>query len=93
MVKKCANKLNEKVNRISLDNRGVDEKTAMMLCALDLEKEKVGLVENDVGEEKQELGNGITEDDIYDAVAESMENVSGYIAQLANKINDALTSI
>ena len=36
----------------------------------------------------QDYAEKITEDDVYDAVSESMENVADYLEKLANKIKN-----
>ena len=77
-IKNKAAQVNQRVNRIAIADRSVDEKTALMLCAMELEGQ----------ENKSSNQSGPTEDDLYDAVSENMDNIADYIDKLVNKINN-----
>lgn len=82
---KLANRLNERVNKLSFSMRDVDERTILLTAALMMEGElaqKSKTNSSDADEEK------VTEEDVYDAVSESMENVADYLEKLANKIKN-----
>ena len=80
-------KLNKRVNELSQQMKYTDEKTLLVITALMLEEEleqspsdKRGS-NNDEDEEEK-----LTEEDVYNAVSENMENVARYIEKLTTKI-------
>ena len=82
---KTASKLNERVNRLSFSFRNIDEKTILVLSALMIEEE----LQNSVREKSHEKNNEtapLSDRDVFDAVSESMENVSNYLEKLTIKI-------
>lgn len=82
-LKNLAVKLNERVNKVSLSLRGADEKTILATAALMITGELERKTENQVSQNQD-----LTEEDIYDAVSESMENVANYIDKLNTKIRN-----
>lgn len=82
---KLANRLNERVNKLSFSMRNVDERTILITAALMMESELAQ--KSKVNSDDLDAGK-ITEEDVYDAVSESMENVADYLEKLANKIKN-----
>lgn len=89
-IQKLAAKLNERVNNLSLNLRGADEKTILMLCAITIidetENLKKKIDKNYKGEDEDEKAKLIDEEELYSSIAENMENIADYIEKLANKI-------
>lgn len=75
-VAELAEKLNNRVNQLSLSLKNADEKTLLMMAALMLQEE----IESAAPSESS------NEDEIYEAVANNMDNISNYIEKLINKI-------
>lgn len=83
----AAERLNERVNRLSFSLRNLDEKTLLVISALTIEEE----LQNSVPKAKSTTipqSEQISERDIYDAVSENMENVADYLEKLTKKIRD-----
>lgn len=80
-----AAKLNERVNRLSFSFRNLDEKTLLVITALTLEEE---VQDSENKDSVTEFAEQISEQDIYDAVSENMENISDYVEKLIKKIRD-----
>ncbi len=66
-----AEKLNHRVNNLSLSLKNADEKTLLVITALMLEEE----LENNEYHEDEEKNQKINDLDIYDAVSDNMENI------------------
>ncbi len=84
---RLAEKLNNRVNDLALDLKNADEKTLLVIAALNLEEElenTASLRESGDEDDREK----INEQDIYDAVTENMENVADYIEKLTNKIKN-----
>jgi cell division protein ZapA (FtsZ GTPase activity inhibitor) len=79
-----ANKLNERVNTLSINFRGVDEKTLLVITALMLEAELSEKTDTKTTKEESNLND----EDLYNAVSDSMENVADYIEKLGKKIQN-----
>ena len=78
-----ANKLNQRVNKLSFSLRNVDEKTLLVICALMIEDEvESGQQPLDDNKNSEKLDDA----DVYAAVSENMENVADYVENLAKKI-------
>lgn len=78
-----AARLNERVNKMSLSLRNVDEKTLLVIAALTIEEELQGVISDNKRDEEQ-----LSDCDIYDAVSENMENISDYLEKLTKKIRN-----
>lgn len=76
-----ANKLNEKVNNLSLVLRGADEKTILMLCALDIQDELESFKNNKSN--SKEIDNSVEE-----KLVEEIGRISETVLKLANKIEN-----
>jgi cell division protein ZapA (FtsZ GTPase activity inhibitor) len=87
-INKLAARLNERINKLTLNLRGADEKTILMLCAIMIEEEAENLKKkvdkNYNGDD--ENAKLINEEELYKSIAENMENIADYIEKLANKI-------
>jgi len=79
---KSAERLNERVNRISFSFRNIDEKTLLVLCALTVEEE----LQKAKAQESNSSATEISDQDIFDAVSENMENMASYLEKLTKKI-------
>ncbi len=73
--------LNERVNNLALSFRNLDEKTLLVILALTMESE----LQEQGNKPKEE--DKIKESDVYNAVSESMENITTYIEKLTKKIH------
>lgn len=87
-----ASKLNERVNKLSLQMRDADEKTILMLCAVMMEEElqsnpslKNKQSDKDPQNSQQSLESKHEAEKI---IAKNMEDISIYIENLANKIKN-----
>lgn len=82
-----AKKLNERLNRLSINFKNADEKTLLAISALmieeELEQEKLDQFQGDSDQSSSDK-----DQDIYDAVSENMENISDYIEKLSKKIQN-----
>jgi cell division protein ZapA (FtsZ GTPase activity inhibitor) len=86
-ITKLAALLNERVNNLSLNLRGADEKTILMLCAIMTQEEIENLKKkNHHSTDESKHGKLIDEEALYKSIAENMENIADYIEKLANKI-------
>lgn len=90
-----ATRLNQRVNELTLQlGQGHDEKNILVITALMMEEEIEKLRSAVISEEKsiaeeaskQSAEDSLTEQDVYDAVSENMENVADYVEKLINKI-------
>lgn len=82
-LQKLAAKLNTRVNNLSLQLKGLDEKTLLVITALLLEEE---LENKQTVVSKDDDSSSLTEDDIYDAISENIDNISSYIEKLTSNI-------
>ncbi len=80
-----AARLNERVNKMSISLRNVDEKTLLVIAALTIEEELQGVISDTSSPSDT---SEISECDIYDAVSENMENMSDYLEKLTKKVRD-----
>lgn len=82
-----AEKLNQRINGLALSLKNADEKTLLAVTALTLEEEidQDGCSENNHDDNEAEKLN---DQDMYDAVSESMENIADYIEKLITKIQN-----
>ncbi|MFT6077128.1 MAG: cell division protein ZapA (FtsZ GTPase activity inhibitor) [Myxococcota bacterium] len=99
-IEDFAKKLNERVNNLSLALRGADEKTILMLCALNCEADLDNVVNSqgifkennpdldpeEVNEEK--IGEEEINNMIEERLAKHIENTTEYISQLTNRIKN-----
>ncbi len=79
-LSKLAEKLNKRLNRLSSQFEA-DEKTLLAIAALSLEGELELASDNIENSEST-----ISEEDIKDAISETMENIADYIEKLSEKI-------
>lgn len=78
-------KLNKRVNQLSEQMKYTDEKTLLVITALMLEEElEQAPSRGSSGDEDEE--EKLSEEDVYNAVSENMENVARYIEKLTAKI-------
>jgi cell division protein ZapA (FtsZ GTPase activity inhibitor) len=75
-----ANRLNQRINELSLQTKLADEKTLLVLSALMIEDELEN--KNDC-ENREEL-----EQSTFDAMSDNMENIADYIEKLTKKIEN-----
>jgi len=83
-----ANKLNERVNNLSIHLKNADEKTLLVIAALMAEDELEQKTTHELQESEIEDDNKLNDQDVYDAVSENMENISDYITKLSKKIQN-----
>ena len=79
-----AKKLNERVQKLAPSFAAGDEKTLLVITALMMEDAiELGLAgaHNHATEEEK-----LSENDIYDAISENLENIADYVENLAKKI-------
>lgn len=78
-LKKLADNLNKKVNSLAPHFDDGDEKKLLVMASLLIQEELSG---------DQTPENAASENDVYDAVSETMENVTDYIKKFTNRINN-----
>lgn len=83
-VLRLASRLNQRVNKLSLNLHSVDEKTLLVTSALMIEEELESLDSSRNADDEQSFN----EQDLYDAVSENMENVADYVESLTKKIKN-----
>jgi cell division protein ZapA (FtsZ GTPase activity inhibitor) len=84
-----AESLNQRVNNLSLSLKNADEKTLLLIAALLIEEELQDVNRDEIAEiENHKEEPKLNEQDIYDAVAENMENIADYIEKLTAKIQN-----
>lgn len=77
-----AEKLNKRINRLAAQMPNADEKNLLAVAALLLEDE----LEQAQNKDDTDEGAKLNEQDLYDAVSETMENVADHIEKLTKKI-------
>lgn len=75
-----AEKLNKRINRLSSQTKNADDSTLLAITALMLEDE----LENDESDGSTKLND----QDLYETVSETMENVADYLEKLTKKIQN-----
>jgi cell division protein ZapA (FtsZ GTPase activity inhibitor) len=87
-----AKKLNERLNKLSVNFKNADEKTLLAISALmieeELEQKKFDKLQEDSDQLKSDEARKLNDQDIYDAVSENIENISDYIEKLSKKIQN-----
>ena len=78
-ITQLANNLNQKVESLIPHFGTTDEKKLLVMASLLLQEEATA--------EKNE-NNGVSDEDVYDAVSETMENVTDYIKKFTNRIKN-----
>ena len=81
-------RVNQRVNELALDFKNCDEKTLLVIAALTIEEEletaeKKAPSDDDTYEEQK-----FNEQDVYDAVSDTMENVTDYVEKMIKKIQN-----
>lgn len=87
---RLAERLNKKVNNLSLSFRGIDEKTLLVIAALEMQEKLENVAtqkENSVNVNDDGLAQ-INEQDLYDALSDNLENIADYIEKLITKIRN-----
>jgi cell division protein ZapA (FtsZ GTPase activity inhibitor) len=77
-----AEKLNQRVNNISLSLKNSDEKTLLVVAAI------MALEESSRKEVAAAPQKETNQEDLYDAVSENMENICDHLEVLINKIQN-----
>ncbi len=98
-LQNLAQKLNERVQKLAQNFSGADEKTLLVITALMLEEAVESSAashstntsknnsENNSRDNHADDEEKLSEDDIYDAISENIENVADYVEKLAKKID------
>ena len=81
---RLAEKLNQRINNLSLSLRNADEKTLLAIAAMSMEEE----LENHGDHDNEEETHKLNDQDLYEAVSDNMENISNYIENLITKIQN-----
>lgn len=76
-----AARINKRVNDLSLTFRNADEKTLLLIAALDMQE----ALENSIADDEEEKLN---QQDLYEAVSDNMDNIAEYIEKLITKIQN-----
>jgi cell division protein ZapA (FtsZ GTPase activity inhibitor) len=82
-----AQKLDYRVNKLAQVLGDVDEKTLLILNSLMMQKEINDLIANKNSKETSS-DNLFSEDEIFDAISENIENLNSYVEKLINRIQD-----
>ena len=83
-----AERLNQRVNALSLQIKNIDEKTLLVIAALMIEEEFSEENKVETPEDDEDESVTIVDRDVYDAVSESMNNIADYIENLTKKIQN-----
>ncbi len=83
-----AERLNQRVNALSLQIKNIDEKTLLVIAALMIEEELSEENKVETPEDDEDESVTIVDRDVYDAVSESMNNIADYIENLTKKIQN-----
>ena len=78
-LRQLAENLNNKVNSLAPHFDDGDEKKLLVMASLLIQEEL---------SDKETTDNSASEDDVYDAVSETMENVTDYIKKFTNRIEN-----
>ena len=81
-----ASRLNEKVNNMSLNMRGVDEKTILMLAAITIEEELDNLKTSNISQANNTAQHNPSAGSSGPQITQSYNEISSVIENLANKI-------
>lgn len=82
----CANKLDQRVTKLINSLGEIDEKTALVICAIMMQEEI-----NNLHNKKSQDNLNTTkynEDDMLDAVSENIDNINNYINKLIDRVQD-----
>lgn len=82
-----AHKLNQRINNLSLQLKNADEKTLLVISSLMIQEELDRKKEKDE-ESDEEASDKLNDQDMFEAISETMENVTDYINKLAKKIQN-----
>lgn len=83
-----ANKLNQRVNKLSLHLKNADEKTLLVISAIMIQAELEEKNNNKNAEEIRSEPSKISDEELYLAISQNMENVAEYIEKLTKKIQN-----
>lgn len=89
-LKQLAEGLNEKVNALAPHFDDGDEKKLLVLASLLIQEELQEALKSEKNQKNAapDSADNLNEDEIYDAVSETMENVSDYIKKFTNRIQN-----
>ena len=87
-IKALSEKVNEKVNNLSLSIRGANEKTILMLCAIMIQEEMEALKSSDSNNKKDSKPKLIDANNSQYDIIILMDDIAKRIEKLANKIQD-----
>jgi cell division protein ZapA (FtsZ GTPase activity inhibitor) len=79
-------KLSARIARLSAKLKDADDKTLLIMAALIAEDELEKKLESSILEDEEE--EKISDNDLYDAIAENMENITTHLEKLTEKIKD-----
>ncbi len=79
-----AEKLNKRLNRLSSQIENVDEQTLLAIAALMMEDE----LENIENQDDSDEGMKLNEQDLYDTVSETIENIADHVEKMTKKIQN-----
>jgi cell division protein ZapA (FtsZ GTPase activity inhibitor) len=79
-----AEKLNKRLNRLSKETAETDEKTLLAMLALVVEEE----LEQSENKDDIDESPNLNDQDVYDTVSETMENIADYIEKMTIKIQN-----
>lgn len=75
--------INRKINLLTMKMRNIDEKTLLVMTSL--------MIQEELEQEKENNNKNldkISDDDMYDAMRENVENITSYIKRLTKRIKD-----
>ena len=79
-----AEKLNKRINRLAAQMPDKDDHSLLAIVALLLE----GELEQSQNHEDSDEGAKLNDQDVYDSVSETMENIADYVEKLTKKIQN-----
>lgn len=88
----CAEKLNNRVNKLSSNLGNIDEKTLLVITSLMLEEElknlktKIAKNINSPNSSNDNNSRQYSEDEMLEAIAQNNENINDYLTKIIKKI-------
>ena len=95
----CADKLNNRVNKLTFNLGNIDEKTLLVITCLMMEEElknlKTKISKNSPTTNSSQINSHLntenkkySEDEVLEAISESTDNINDYLTKIINKIQE-----
>lgn len=95
----CADKLNNRINKLNSNLGNIDEKTLLVITCLMMEEElknlKTKISKNSQTTNSSQINSHLntenkkySEDEVLEAISESTDNINDYLTKIINKIQE-----